>query len=166
MIIKMRKKRFVYFLCWSFLARPFWRKSQAIVISRSSSFSLSCNYLANCSGINTKLWILFRHDKVQLQDQGHNMESYDFGVMSHVNLEILSKLLIKYNNLNSIKDINMKLGLTRYCLLYVNLYTCTILLWRHCNTMHILGCFNTDRPSFVYIGKSWTVLEFTIKHWE
>ena len=46
-----------------------------------------------------------------MQDKGHNSESYSFGVMSLVNLEILPKLHMKYNNLKTIKYIDMKLWL-------------------------------------------------------
>ena len=35
----------------------------------------------NMKDINTKLGILAHHDKAQLQDKGHNYESYIFGVM-------------------------------------------------------------------------------------
>ena len=38
--------------------------------------------------VNTKLGIFAHHDKVQLQDKGHNSESCSFGVIPPVNLEI------------------------------------------------------------------------------
>ena len=69
------------------LAFLFWRSSWAIVIVRSTSSSFSCkNFnVTDCSKsikvINTKLWILAHHDKVQLQDKEHNSESYSFRVM-------------------------------------------------------------------------------------
>ena len=85
----------------------------------SSSLSSSCknfnvaHYSKSIKDITTKQ-ILAQHDKVQLQDKGHNYENYCFGVMPFVdleilNLEILSKLLIKYNKVKTIKDINIKL---------------------------------------------------------
>ena len=43
-----------------------------------------------------RVGILARHDKVQYK--GHNSENCSFGVIPLVNLEILSKLLIKYDN--------------------------------------------------------------------
>ena len=58
----------------SFLASLFRRKSGAIVITRSSScknFNVA-HYLKSIKGINTKLRILAHHDKMQLQDKGHN----------------------------------------------------------------------------------------------
>ena len=70
------------------LACLFRRKSQAIVIARSSSLLLSffknfnvAHYSKNIKNINSKLGILAHHDKVQLQGKGHNFESYRFGVM-------------------------------------------------------------------------------------
>ena len=55
------------------LACLFRRKSRAIMIARSS---LLCKNLAQFSksikGIDTKLGIFAYHDKVQLQDKGHN----------------------------------------------------------------------------------------------
>ena len=74
--------------CSAFLAHLFRRKGQAIVISRSlSSSSSSCKnfnvalYSKSFKCINTKLGILVHHDKVQLQNKGHNSKSYSFGVM-------------------------------------------------------------------------------------
>ena len=70
------------------LACLFQRKRQAIVIARSLS-SLWCknlnvaDYLKSIIGINTKL---AHHDKMHLQDKGHNSENYSFGVMSLFNL--------------------------------------------------------------------------------
>ena len=70
----------------TFLACLFRRKSRAIVIAKLLLLS-SCNnfnvahYSKSTIGINTKLGILAHHDKVQLQDKGHNSESCSFGVM-------------------------------------------------------------------------------------
>ena len=92
----------------------FRRKSQAVVIARLLLSYKNYNvahYSKNIKGINTKL---AHHDKVHLQDKGHNSESYSFGVMPHDYLEILSKLHSKYNNLKTIKDINMKLWIIAY----------------------------------------------------
>ena len=47
-----------------------------------SSLLLSCknfdvnHYSISIKGIKTKLGILVHHDKMQLQDKGHNTESY------------------------------------------------------------------------------------------
>ena len=55
--------------------------------SLSSPSLLSCKnfnfarYSKSIKGIHTKLGILADHDKLQLQDKGHNSESYSFGVM-------------------------------------------------------------------------------------
>ena len=45
----------------------------------------------------------------RLLDKGHYSESNIFGVVPLFYLEFLSKLLIKYDKLKTIKDINMKL---------------------------------------------------------
>ena len=50
---------------------------------------------------HTKLGILTHHDKIQLQDKGHNSESHSFGVIPFVNLEILSKLHIKLSKIST-----------------------------------------------------------------
>ena len=68
-----------------FLSCLFRRKSRDIVITRSSTSLSSKNfniahYSKSIEDINTKLGILTHHDKVQLQDKGHNSESYIFGV--------------------------------------------------------------------------------------
>ena len=41
------------------------------------------HYSKNIKGTNTNLrmYILAHHDNFQLQDNGHNSESYDFGIM-------------------------------------------------------------------------------------
>ena len=39
------------------------------------------HYSKSFKGINTNLGILVHHDKMQLQDKGHNSERYNFGVM-------------------------------------------------------------------------------------
>ena len=44
--------------------------------------------------INTKLGILAHHDKVQLQDKGHNSESCSFRVMTLFNLFFLSRMIV------------------------------------------------------------------------
>ena len=66
----------------SFLACLFQRKSQALVITRSSSASLlSCknfnlaHYSKCVKGINSKLGIFVHYAKMQLQDKGHNSEN-------------------------------------------------------------------------------------------
>ena len=60
------------------------RRVLVVPVMLLSSFCKNLN-VAHCSnsikGINTKLEILAHHDKVQLQDKGHNSESYSFGVM-------------------------------------------------------------------------------------
>ena len=70
--------RFIYLACL------FQRKSQAIVIARLLSVSYKNfnvdHYSKSIKGINTKLAILAHHDKVQLQDKGHNSESSISGV--------------------------------------------------------------------------------------
>ena len=45
------------------------------------SLSVSNSKSKSIKGISDKLVILAHHDKVQLQDKGHNSESYIFGVM-------------------------------------------------------------------------------------
>ena len=80
--------------CNWFLACLCQTKSQAIVIARSSSQSLSlshknfnvAHYSKSVEDINTKLGLFVHHDKMQLQDKGHNFESHSFGVMSLFNL--------------------------------------------------------------------------------
>ena len=42
---------------------------------------LACRCCVGIKGINTKLRILAHHDKMQLQDKGHNSESYIYRVM-------------------------------------------------------------------------------------
>ena len=49
------------------------------------------HYSKSIKGINTKLVILAHHEKVQLQDKGHNSESYSFKVMPLFN--ILSRMM-------------------------------------------------------------------------
>ena len=74
---------------FAFLACIFWRKSQAIVIARSSLLLLlSCknfnvaHYSKSIKGINTKLGIFAHHDKVQFQDKGDiTLKDNSFGVM-------------------------------------------------------------------------------------
>ena len=69
--------------CLLLIACLFRGKTQAIVIVRSlMSFLLSlcknfseADYSKSIKGINTKLGILARHDKEQLQDKGHQTES-------------------------------------------------------------------------------------------
>ena len=60
------------------------------MIARSSSscknFKVVC-YSKILKGIDTKLGILAHHDRLQLQDKGHNSESYIFGVMSPFQLK-------------------------------------------------------------------------------
>ena len=59
----------------SFLACLFRRKSRAIVIARSLSQCKNFNiahYLKSIEVIDTKLGVLAHHDKMQLQDKGHN----------------------------------------------------------------------------------------------
>ena len=62
-----------------------------------SLFSVQCknlnvaHYSKSIKDINTKLGILAHHDKVQLQDKGHNSESYSFKVMSLFYQTILSR---------------------------------------------------------------------------
>ena len=75
-------------LCMHLLACLFQGKSQTIIMARSSSLMLLSLFLSSCKnfniahywisikGINTKLGILAYHDKLQLQDKGHNPESY------------------------------------------------------------------------------------------
>ena len=72
----------------AFLACLFRRKSRAIVISSSSSSLLLsrknfnvAHYSKGIKGINTNLGTLAYHDKMELQDKGHNSESSSFGVM-------------------------------------------------------------------------------------
>ena len=68
-----------------FLACLFQKKK---LIGRSSSFLLllSCknfnaaHYSKGIKSIITKLGILVHHDKMQLQDKGHDSEHYSFGV--------------------------------------------------------------------------------------
>ena len=72
---------------WFVWACLFQRKSQAIMIARSSlPLSLRKNfnvayYSKSYKGINIKLGIHAHHDKVQLQDKGHNYGMYILGVM-------------------------------------------------------------------------------------
>ena len=72
-----------------FLACLFWRKSRAIVITRSLSLLFEnfnvAHYSKSIKVIIIKLGILTHDDKVQLQDKEHNSESYIFGVMSLFN---------------------------------------------------------------------------------
>ena len=46
------------------------------------------NYSKSIKDINTKLGIFVHHDKMKLQDMGHNSESYRF----NLNLFILARL--------------------------------------------------------------------------
>ena len=68
-------------LLLAFLARLFLKKSRAIVIARSL-LSSSCknfnvaHYSKSIKGINTKLGMVAHHDKMQLEEKGHNSESY------------------------------------------------------------------------------------------
>ena len=67
------------------LACLFQRKSRAFVIARLSSLSSSCknfNVAHDSKSMNTKL---AHHDKLQVQDKGHNFESNSFRVMSLFN---------------------------------------------------------------------------------
>ena len=52
-----------------------------------------------------KLGILAYHDKTHLSDKGYNSEIDNFEVMPLFNLEFLSKLLIKWSYLKTVKDI-------------------------------------------------------------
>ena len=50
-----------------------------IVIVIVQNFNIA-HYSKSIKGINSKLGILAHHDKIQLQDKGHNSESCSFGV--------------------------------------------------------------------------------------
>ena len=50
------------------------------------------HYSKNITGINTKPGILAHHDQVQLQDKGHNSESYISGVMPFL-IKFLSRMI-------------------------------------------------------------------------
>ena len=69
-----------------FLAYLFRRKSRAFVITRlllslsGNTFNVA-HYTKCIKGININLGILAYRDKMQLQDKGHNSESYSFDVM-------------------------------------------------------------------------------------
>ena len=73
-------------ILFPFLACLFQRKSRAIVSAKwLSSLLLSlcknfnvAHYSEILKGINTKLGIPAHHDKIKLQDKGHNSESYSF----------------------------------------------------------------------------------------
>ena len=79
---------------WLLLACLFQRKSQAIVIARSSLLSSPCknfnvaHYSKSNKGINSRLGIPAHCDEIQLQDKGHSSESYSFGVMPLFKLNI------------------------------------------------------------------------------
>ena len=53
----------------------------------------AASYSRSIKGINIKLGTLAHHDKTQLQDKGHNSESYSFRVMPLFNLILLSRML-------------------------------------------------------------------------
>ena len=59
--------------------------------------------------INMKLWILACHDMCSCKTTDIILKAIFFGVMSLYNLGFLSKLLIMFVDLKTIKDINMKL---------------------------------------------------------
>ena len=67
---------------FALLACLFPRKSRFIVIARllCNNFNVA-HYSKSVKVISTKLEILAHHDKMQLQANGHNSESYSFGVM-------------------------------------------------------------------------------------
>ena len=72
-------------VCSVFFTCLFQGKSQAIVITRLLSSCKNFNvahYSKSIKGINTKLGILAHHEKMQLQDKGHNSENYILRVMS------------------------------------------------------------------------------------
>ena len=55
------------------------------LLSLLSSFCNNFNttqYSKSIKDINTKVGILAHHDKMQLQDKGHNSGSYIFGLIS------------------------------------------------------------------------------------
>ena len=57
--------------------------ARSLLLSSSAScknFNVA-HYSESNKGIKTKLGMLAHHDKMQLGDKGHNMESYSFGVM-------------------------------------------------------------------------------------
>ena len=89
-------QRYNFFL----LGHLFRRKSQAIVIARSSLSSSCKNFnVAHYSksiklnDINIKLGILAYHDKMQLKAKWHNSENYSFRVMPPFSLNVLSRMM-------------------------------------------------------------------------
>ena len=67
----------------------FWFLDRCCCLGCCKNFNVA-HYSKNIEDIHTKLAILAHHDKMQLQDKGHNSESCSFGVMSHFLIRMMA----------------------------------------------------------------------------